>query len=779
MRLRGLPISEGTSTARGIVLIQIDGLSRTQFERAVDRGRMPFLRRLLDREDYALHTLYSGLPATTAAVQAELFYGVRTAVPAFAFRDQEAGRIVRMVETESASQVERQLAEAGEGLFEGGSAYSNIYSGGAAEPHFCAGTMGLDNAVRTLSWPRTILLVIWNLMSLVRTIGLLLIEFGVAVGDCFRGMIAGRDLWAELKFIPSRVVVCGLLRELISIGAEIDVTRGLPIVQVNFLGYDEQSHRRGPSSAFAHWSLRQIDRSIERICDAAFRSSRRDYDVWIYSDHGQEASTPYPIARKESLQDALLRITGAAQDTHRRTDQKPAGVETERAAWLRNTFLLRWLPRLGFEQVLFDAGEPIVADIGPIGHIYWPAPLPTDQRDVIAEALVREADVPWVLAMDDGDTERVHVWTPTGRRSLPDDAESVFGADHPFCEDVAGDLVTLCRHPLAGQLVVGGWRRGEERCYSFVKENGAHAGPGPEETRAFALLPGDAPMAHSERNYIRPTELREAVLRALGRSPDMPTPQPAEAHGDRSIRVMTYNVHACIGTDWKLSPERIARVIASCEPDIVALQELDAGRERTGGVDQAQSIARILKMEYHYFPSINLKEGRYGNAILSRFPMKLVRAGALPVSDRHPSREPRGALWATLDVNGRQVNVVNTHLGLRADERREQVRALLSEEWLSHPDMRGAVVFCGDMNAVPSSAAYRMIAEHLHDAQLEIPGHQPKATWYSGFPIKRIDHVFINQALNVASVRMPAHRLARIASDHRPLVVDLDSTQIG
>src|SRR5690606_25923797 len=86
----------------------------------------------------------------------------------------------------------------------------------------------------------------------------------LAIVDFFRGVIRGSELWPELKFIPSRVVVSIVLRELAVIGAGMDVTRGLPIVHLNLLGYDEQAHRRGPSSAFAHLALTGIDHGADR-----------------------------------------------------------------------------------------------------------------------------------------------------------------------------------------------------------------------------------------------------------------------------------------------------------------------------------------------------------------------------------------------------------------------------------------------------------------------------------------------------------------------------------
>ena len=106
-------------------------------------------------------------------------------------------------------------------------------------------------------------------------------------------------------------------------------------------------------------------------------------------------------------------------------------------------------------------------------------------------------------------------------------------------------------------------------------------------------------------------------------------------------RILTYNVHRCLGTDGRLSPERIADVIAAYEPDVVALQELDVGRLRSGGVDQAHAIARALGMHVHFHASLRVLEEQYGNAILTHRPSQLVKAEALPGLGEAP--EPRAA----------------------------------------------------------------------------------------------------------------------------------------
>src|SRR6185503_7744926 len=149
---------------------------------------------------------------------------------------------------------------------------------------------GLLKAADPLGVPLTILL---NFHIFIRALFLIVVEFILAIADCIRGIISGKNFMDELGFIPLRVAVCVLLREVIATGARIDVARGVPVVHINLAGYDEQAHHRGPASAFAHWSLRGIDGAIAKVWKAAQRSSQREYEVFIYSDHGQEETSSY------------------------------------------------------------------------------------------------------------------------------------------------------------------------------------------------------------------------------------------------------------------------------------------------------------------------------------------------------------------------------------------------------------------------------------------------------------------------------------------------------
>lgn len=239
------------------------------------------------------------------------------------------------------------------------------------------------------------------------------------------------------------------------------------------------------------------------------------------------------------------------------------------------------------------------------------------------------------------------------------------------------------------------------------------------------------------------------------------------------LRLMTYNVHRCVGTDRRLDVERVAAVIADCRPDIVALQELDVGRARTRGVDQAYVLAEMLGMRSRFHPAMNVEEELYGDAILTALPERVVRAQSLPTYPRMRGLEPRGAIWIAVDLGGVELQVINTHLGLVPREQQLQATALLGEQWMLSEAFTAPAVLLGDFNATPFSQTYRMFQAVMRDAQV---GRltAPTATFPSRFPFMRIDHVFLAGDIEVTGVYSPFDPRARVASDHLPLCVDLE-----
>lgn len=239
-------------------------------------------------------------------------------------------------------------------------------------------------------------------------------------------------------------------------------------------------------------------------------------------------------------------------------------------------------------------------------------------------------------------------------------------------------------------------------------------------------------------------------------------------------RLLTYNVHRCVGVDRRLDVARIADVVAEHQPDIVCLQELDVGRARTGRVDQAEAIARRLAMTFHFNAAMRVEAEEYGDAILTSHPERLVRAGPLPVVTETMGNEPRGALWASVELPGGTVNVINTHLGLIPREQRLQAAALTGKDWLGHPDCTGHTILTGDFNATSITRPYQALTRRLDDAQRRLGLRPTVKTFPSAFPAIRIDHCFVSPGVRVTGVSSPFSPLARMASDHLPLIVDFE-----
>jgi len=775
IKLLRLSESEKTATEAGIIMIQIDGLSHSQLRQALKNNKMVFLKKLLDNEHYRLHLQYSGLPASTPAVQGELFYGVRGAVPAFSFREKKSGESVCMYEPEPTAAIEQQLEKKGMPLLQGGSCYSNIFTGGADEAHFCPSALSSGGFFKKAPPVAFFLLLFAHLYSFVRVSILLVVEFFLAVFDCISGLINGHNIFKEIKFVPTRVAICILLRELITIGTKIDIARGLPIIHLNFIGYDEQAHRRGPSSLFAHWALGGIDDAIARIWRASKRASRRSYDVWIYSDHGQEEAVSFAREHNKSIEEAVAQaVSGIAAQRKKRTAHN-RGIQSQRVRQLGGKKIQKILPVQQSETVTSEDTSVSVSCMGPVALVYLASPLGDEESDQLANTLVHKAHVPLVLAAHG--VGKVKAWTSEGVFWLPEELEKILGDDHPFIAEMETDIIELCHHPNAGDFCLCGWRKGLPPL-TFPLENGSHGGLGPQETEAFAILPDDIPLPVKKRKYLRPYDLRQAACHHLGRLEQRIRSRPVrQTIAGKRLRVLTYNVHSCIGMDGKISPERIARVIARNAPDIVALQEIDVGKERTGSIDQAHIIAKQLQMDFHFHPTVRVAEEQYGDAILTHLPMRLVKSGKIPGLPNKPHLEPRGAIWVEIEFEGLRLQCINTHLGLLGQERMAQMEALMGHEWLGHPDCRSPALICGDFNALPTFPVCRMLARKFDDVQSKLPEYKPLNTFFGRYPLIRIDHIYVGKNIEVLAVDVPDNELVRVASDHRPLIAELEIVQ--
>lgn len=247
--------------------------------------------------------------------------------------------------------------------------------------------------------------------------------------------------------------------------------------------------------------------------------------------------------------------------------------------------------------------------------------------------------------------------------------------------------------------------------------------------------------------------------RAAGAAPFRPRP----------FTVLTLNIRHGATDAGGVDLPALARLIRESGADLVALQEVDQVQLRSALVDQPRWLAHELGMDYFFAPTMHRGMGRYGNVILSRFPILAARAEQLPAA-----LEPRGAIVARVRAPGGEISVVATHLGLSATDRKAQVEALaatLSAALSAAPSgEEGPVILLGDWNAEADAPELLPVAGTYREA-LELAGADARATFRAGEvePYAAIDHVFVSDGVGVLSAEVLSDRL----SDHLPVVVRL------
>ena len=238
------------------------------------------------------------------------------------------------------------------------------------------------------------------------------------------------------------------------------------------------------------------------------------------------------------------------------------------------------------------------------------------------------------------------------------------------------------------------------------------------------------------------------------------------------IRIATWNVHSCVGTDGRLDPDRVADVIATLDADFVALQEVDSRAHRTGGVNQLALLERRLGLHALAGPCLIASDGDFGNALLSRQPAVAVSHIDLSIA----GLEPRGAIDARFDQAGAQLRIVATHLGLSRHERRRQIARLNEALTGAAEDVDGAAatVLLGDFNEWRPGALSRV----------RIVGRRPAAisrvrSFPSRAPLLRLDRIMVEPQPSRFVPRARSAGPVRVASDHLPVVADLEWPEIA
>ena len=226
-----------------------------------------------------------------------------------------------------------------------------------------------------------------------------------------------------------------------------------------------------------------------------------------------------------------------------------------------------------------------------------------------------------------------------------------------------------------------------------------------------------------------------------------------------TLRILANNTHHGAGLDGVLDRERIASVIRSVDPDVVALQEVDQGVERTDRVVQAGAYGSLTGMEAVFGAFMEYQGGRYGMALLSRHPILSWENHRLP-----PGAEPRSALTARIRMpaSGREVVVAGIHFYRTEEERMAQARR--TAEILEPHTV--PVLLAGDFNSLPGSPVMELLAQGWAVPEKE----GPRYTFPADEPAREIDFILVRPH---DGFRVLEYRVLEdpVASDHRPVLM--------
>jgi endonuclease/exonuclease/phosphatase family metal-dependent hydrolase len=257
------------------------------------------------------------------------------------------------------------------------------------------------------------------------------------------------------------------------------------------------------------------------------------------------------------------------------------------------------------------------------------------------------------------------------------------------------------------------------------------------------------------------------------------------------MRVVSWNVHGCVGVDRRFDPVRTARALAALAPDVALLQEVGDSRGVHPPVDQATTIADELGLTCALGITMPREPYGYGNATLSRFPV--LDSETFDLSVR--GREPRACLRVVVGRDELKLVTVNVHLGLGASERRRQLRLLVDAPLVGAlgPPPRGwlrrrpvgdggrvvPLVLGGDFNDFPPGPVSRTFGARLVDVGAGPAPFFWRRTFPSWRPLLRLDRVYVSRAVRVVGWRVDHSAAVRAASDHLPLVVDVEVAAAG
>lgn len=502
---------------RGVVMLEIDGLSYHHVKKAVEDGFMPNIEKLMDEKGYQLSRVDCGLPATTPACQAGILQGNNTNIPAFRWLDKETNRL--LAGGQAAAEIEPDLSD-GKGLLEGGSSIANMFSGDASKAILTFSRIKAETKEEKQKRAQDMYLLMRNPYFFMRVLVLFFLDIGQELWQGWRqrrNNVQPRLNRLHNGYPVLRAATNIFLRDVGLYLTILDIVRGVPAIYTLFAGYDEVAHHSGPWTHDAMLTLRQFDRGIGHILKAMEEDAPRPYEFILLSDHGQSFGPTfkqrYDIEILEFIKqqlpegtsavgtgggdDGTIGVAAMMGELENIEDHKLTGsigramVDGTQRAMQSN------LDQQDSSQEV-EPAKVTLCYSGNLAQVYFdlfPRKITLNELNAaypgMVDALVQHEGIGFVVAYED-DGEPV-AFGKNGARNLH--TGDVVGED-PL--EVYGDIELrswqvrrIADFPNAGDLILNSTLYPDNTVAALEELIGSHGGLGGEQTDAFIFHPGD------------------------------------------------------------------------------------------------------------------------------------------------------------------------------------------------------------------------------------------------------------------------------------------------
>ncbi len=552
----------------GLLMIEIDGLSYWHAKHAIEKGKLPTFKRLMDVYGYQLSRVDCGVPSQTSACQAGIMFGDNEDIPAFRWYDKDKQKLY--VSGHDAHEINARYAH-GQGLLRGGSSINNMMNGDAKHSLLTLADLIAQDEEERAARSRDISLLVLNPYFLVRVVILFLWEALVEVWQYGKDVI--RDVQPRLNRLHGaypflRAATTVFMRDVSGYLTGLEIIRGAPVIYVTWPGYDEVAHHSGPWSAYAFDVLHRYDEVIAALLDLIECKAPRPYNVVVLSDHGQsfgptfkqrygmdlktyiESLLPKHVQVTSSLggDEGSLSLTAVAAELENVQKHGERGMVGQKVVGSARQFIVdKATPTIEQEPIVIGQDVNVtVCGSGNIAQVYFDLAnrkITLDELNAVypgmVDTMVQHEGIGVVVgynsqgqpvALGKNGTRNLHTGEIVG-----EDPMAMFG--DPDLR--AAQMRRVADFPHAGDLIVNSAVFPDGTVAAMEELIGNHGGMGGEQTDAFIFHPPNlevTPTTNSIDVYPILNRYREEAPEAISFSAEKPAETKVNAWAPATLR---------------------------------------------------------------------------------------------------------------------------------------------------------------------------------------------------------------------------------------------------